>query len=452
MIKLFHLIRHPAFKRLSGEAFWVAFGVVFSTLGTFVGVRLLTSMMSPEEYGRLALAVSVAMGFMYSFGGLCGTVTRFFPIARLDGKAVWYWQAIRRSLALVSVFTLFTIMLLAGVASVAGFGVKSLLFFGITILYSGAMMVYLLSCALHAGARNRKILSWHQCALEWGRFFFAFALIYLWQASATVVLAGFTLASLVVAFSGWFWVRKFIFSTWSRDPSSKDRTSEFFNYLWPLLIGGVFLWMQMVADRWALKTFCSLEEVGIYFALYQISYAPMLYFSGFLINFLGPIFFEKSKDVGDHKQHCATLRINERISVVMSGLIILGVVAAFWVGEPVCTVLIDRNYSSGYWAFPWILLSGGVYAIAQQLLMSVYSGMDTRVMIPLRAAAAVLSCGCYMAGAFLGGFPGVIFGGLAFSFLSLMMSASVHFMFRGITKDSGAEIPGSDGVTTFERR
>ncbi len=41
MLKRFtQLTAHPAFRRLSGEAFWVAFGIGLSTIGTFVGLRV----------------------------------------------------------------------------------------------------------------------------------------------------------------------------------------------------------------------------------------------------------------------------------------------------------------------------------------------------------------------------------------------------------------------------
>jgi len=428
---LTQMIRHPSFKRLSGEAFWVAIGIGFSTIGTFAGVRLLTSVMSPEEYGRLALAISMALGLVYSVGAGGGeSVTRFFPIARQDGAAGWYWRALRRCLAGVLFFTVFLAVLLVGAGWVPGFGWNRAFLWAVTILFGGALTLYTLGISLHTGARNRKVAGAHQCVYEWGRFLAAFSLVLLWRNDAGVVMTGFLFATVIVIFSGWRWIRKLILSGWSREVSPADRSSEFFSYFWPMVVAGLFFWLQMFADRWALKAFCSLEEVGIYFALYQISYSPMIYFSKFLSGFFGPLLYGKSGDGTDRHQSRQALLINEKVSLLLLGMIAVGFFVALWIGRPICSLLVDSSYSSGFWAFPWILLSGAIYAVSQQLLLSVTSGTSTRVMIPIRAASALLSCTFYMAGAYFQGFRGVVFGGLAFSVVFFMITAFVHVLRR----------------------
>jgi O-antigen/teichoic acid export membrane protein len=428
MLKRFtQLTAHPAFRRLSGEAFWVAFGLGLSTIGTFAGVRVLTSVLEPEEYGKLALAISVALGLVYSLGaGGGGSIARFFSVARQDGRAGWYWRAICRSLFSVAGVVVLLLAVLAVAARAFDLDGENIAFWGLTILFGGAWTVHMLGYSLHAGARRRKTVSWHQCVLEWGRFLAAFILIKLLYSSAGVVLAGFLIVTLLVAASEWFWVRKQILPDWSAEESSTDRSVEFFHYFWPLVISGLFFWIQMFADRWALKTFCSLEEVGIYFALYQISYSPMIYLSTFLCGFLGPVFYGQTGDGRDAARNRQTMVINERIAIFLLGAVAAGTAASFWIGPLVCRLLIHSEYNAGFWAFPWILAGGGIYAVAQQLLLSVYSGTDTRVMIPLRAGAAGLSFACCMTGARLAGFAGVVFGGLTFSIIFLAASAAVH--------------------------
>ncbi len=429
MKKLIQLLKHPSFKRLSGEAFWVAVGIVLSTIGTFAGVRLLTSVMSPAEYGRLALAVSMSLGVVYSvgFGGGEG-ITRFFSIAKQDGAAVWYWRALRRCFLGVAIFS-GTLAVFATTVMVT-FGFGSVFLWGVTILFGGALTLHYLGIAVHTGARNRKIVSVHQCALEWGRFLIAFGLVCVWRDDAGAVMTGFLIATVILIFSEWRWIRKRILSDWPQAESSADRTVDFFGYFRPMVVAGFFFWLQMFADRWALKAFCSLEEVGVYFALYQISYSPMIYFSKFLSGFMGPLLYGKSGDGSDREQTRQALVINERTAVLLLGLIFSGFFVALWAGGPICSLLVDSHYGSGFWAFPWILLSGGIYAVAQQLLLSVYSGTDTKVMIPVRALSAFLSCVFYMTGAFFWGFSGVVFGGLAFAVLFFIITVWVHVLRR----------------------
>ncbi len=431
MKKWIQIIRHPSFKHFSGEAFWVATGVVFSTIGTFAGVRLLTSVMTPAEYGRLALAVSMALGLVYSvgFGGGEGVI-RFFPIAQQDGAAEWYWRSLRRCFlgvaVLSGVLAFFSVLILFSL----GLGARPAFLWGVAILFGGALTLHNLGISLHTGARNRKIVSAHQCALEWGRFLIAFGLVYIWRDDASVVLLGFLIATILLVVSEWRWVQKCILADWSKEETPADRTTDFFGYFWPMAVAGLFFWLQMFVDRWALKAFCSLEEVGVYFALYQISYSPMIHFSRFMVGLLGPVLYGKSGDGTDREATRETLLINEKVSLLLLGLIAAGFGGALWLGRPICSLLVDRHYSGGFWAFPWILLSGGIYAIAQQLLLSVYSGTCTRVMIPVRGLSAALSCLFYLAGAFFWGFPGVVFGGLAFSVSFFIITAWIHIVRR----------------------
>ena len=421
------MINRSSMERLTGEAFWVGFGVLFSTIGTFVGVRMLTSVMSPEEYGRLALGVSIAMGLQYSIGtALWGTLTRFFSVAKDDGTAVWYWQSIRISLlfsvAAFSILGLLTILIF----KFAGFSFSEAWFWFFAVAFGGVQVVGETGSALQNGARNRKIFSLHQNLICWGRFLVAYLIIQYWLPGATGAMLGFVIAALFVMLSQRYWVKKKILEHWSNREKSKDRKKEFFKYLRPLAYSGIFIWIQLFADRWALKSFATLEDVGVYFALYQISFAPALYCSSFLIHLLGPIFFDKAGDGSDPKRLKKTLVLNGKIAGIILLFIAVVVGIAFWIGDQICFVLIDTNYKSGFWAFPWLLATGGIYSVGQQLLMSVYSGLDTRVLIPFRVITSVVAVGCYMIGCMLFGYNGLIGGGLVFSIIFTSLSFRMH--------------------------
>ncbi len=273
MKSLINIFRRIFMKRLTAEAFWVGFGVFFSTIGTFVGVRLLTSIMAPEEYGRLALGVSISMGLVYSIGvALWGTVTRFFSMAKEDGDAIWYWQSIRRSLLFLSAAFIILGLMVGLILKFMGFNYSETWFWFLTLLFGGIQVIGETGSALQNGARNRKIFSLHQNLMGWGRFLVAYLIIQYWFPGAHGAMLGFVIAAVIVMFSQRYWVKKKILENWPHPKNSKDRSKEFFNYFKPLAYTGVFIWIQLFADRWALKSFASLEDVGIYFALYQISF------------------------------------------------------------------------------------------------------------------------------------------------------------------------------------
>jgi len=416
-------------RKFGSEAFWTAFGIFFSTLGIFVGVRLLTSILEPAEYGWLALAISFAMALNYSVGdGLSAGIIRFYSVALLDGGAGWYWRSIRK--VLVAVWILFGILavLTSTGLLLRGFEIEKILMCVLVLLFGGLVVTNASGNALQTGARNRKLFSLHQNLFEWGRFLVAYLFVVCWQETALAALAGFVAASLLVLGSQLFWVKKKILAEWSQEESRKDSTGEFFHYVWPVMIGGIFVWLQMFTDRWALTLFSTLDEVGVYFAVYQVSYAPMLYFSKFLINFLSPIFYGRIGDGTDRDAFRQTLLSNEKIAVC--SLVALGIVVpgASFVGETICSVLIDQKYSFGFWAFPWILATGGIFSIAQQLIISIYSSLDVRLIVPLRGLSAMLAGVCYFTGVFFFGFEGVVFGGLLFSTLFLCCVFTIAWM------------------------
>lgn len=404
----------------------------FSTCGTFIGVRLLTSMMKPEEYGRLALGVSIAMGLVYSIGAaLWGTITRFYSVAREDGSSQWYWRSIRKSLVYSSLaFTSLGLAVFLGF-KYAGFSNLVASFWLLSILFGGIQIIGETGSALQNGARNRHIFSLHQNLLGWGRFLLAYLIVLFWIPGAEGAILGFVIAAVITMISQRYWVKKLIFKRWPDTPCTKDRSIEFFKYFKPLAYSGVFIWIQLFADRWVLNSFVSLIDVGIYFALYQISYAPALYGSSFLIHLIGPILYDSAGDASDKVRLKKTTDLNGTIAVAILLFILIGVGVAFWVGHPVCRFLIAPDYQKGFWAFPWLLASGGIYSVGQQLLMSVYSGLDTKVIIPFRVITTILAIGCYAIGGVVFGFSGIIWGGFLFSLLymalSFIMHRQVHF-------------------------
>ena len=64
-------------------------------------------------------------------------------------------------------------------------------------------------------------------------------------------------------------------------------------YSYPFLLWGIFGWAQQGSLKWALEIFVSRDELGLFNALLQIGYSPVLILFGVLMNFLTPIIFEK---------------------------------------------------------------------------------------------------------------------------------------------------------------
>jgi len=441
--------RHRIFiKRLAGEAFWVAFGMGLSTLAGFVGVRLLTGVMIPEEYGKLGLAMSLAMTLKYSMGSAFRTsASRFYSVAQAGNAFGDYWALLKKISVRVCAASLLISAILFSIFRLAGQYENSWII-SLSLLTGGLIVVSGIGTGIQSGARNRRAVCWNQNLFNWGRFLFAFFLAVLFSGTAISALTGFLAAVLLMLGSQYLFVRKELFPLLEKEPVSNhpETLSGFFSYLWPLLISGVFIWLQLFSIRWAIRLFGTLAEVGSYFAFYQIGFMPALVGSGFLVTFLNPIFFSHVGDGSDEKAHRKVRKINGNLSFLMLGVTGAGFVVV-WVLNPwLVTVLVSQAYRPDAWMLPWLVLSGGLYAVARQFLLSIYSGMDSKKMIPVSVVGGLLALVFNFAGGWLAGVRGIIAAGvlfsLVFSFLTWRLHAS-ELRAGHITSTKGA---GDDAI------
>ena len=54
------MIKLQRFRHLFKEGSWIIIGQVMMMMGSLVGVKLLTTLLSPAEYGELALGLTIA--------------------------------------------------------------------------------------------------------------------------------------------------------------------------------------------------------------------------------------------------------------------------------------------------------------------------------------------------------------------------------------------------------
>ena len=90
----------PRYRRLAREGGWIVAGQFASVLGALVLVRVLTENISPQEYGHLALTLTVA-GLINQvvMGGVSNGIGRFYSIASEKHDLLNYLLASRRLMA-----------------------------------------------------------------------------------------------------------------------------------------------------------------------------------------------------------------------------------------------------------------------------------------------------------------------------------------------------------------
>lgn len=418
-------------RKIGKETFWVGFGQIFSAIGPIFGVKILTNLMPPEAYGELAIAMSAAVFMMYMVRDSLGNAAmRFYSIAKEQNRIADYIQSLKQLFGKITVLSITCYSLVILTLWFSGW--SHIAFLGIPIAFFSYFLSTnsLLEC-IQIGARNRIIVAFHQALLQWLRFLLAAILIYLITRTATVALWGFAVAGLIVVISQGYFLSKTIAIRIKESSKASPTDDDSFKirmikYGSPLIISSLFTWLFMFTDRWSLGAFRSTNEVGLYFALYQIGFFPTILFSKILLQVVLPVLYEKAGDGIDKKRMNIVYKTNLTLTGIVIILSVFAAVILFMIHSQVFNLLVAKEYRAVSWLLPWIVLSGGLYAAGQIPLISIMSGDSTVEMIPMKVITILFGCGCYVFGSYLFGLPGVVFGGLSFAGFHLIWAFCIH--------------------------
>lgn len=414
MIRL-RFSRSEKFRRLSKEGSWIVLGQLTAVLGSLVGVRILTGLMPPEAYGELALGMTVAaLVNQIILGPLSNGVTRYYAPAVEQSDIGGYLYAVRRLVVLSTAVIILLIFLLSAGLLTSGYTI----YIGITIaalVYAALSGYNAILSGIQNAARQRSTVALHQGLESWARFLGAAGLIVWLGASSAAAMAGYAIAALLVFVSQSFFLGKIISTGVSASRQAANWQEKIFAFSWPISVFGMFTWLQLVSDRWALKLFTTTHEVGLYAVLFQLGYYPMAMASGMVMQLLVPIFYQRAGDASDQTRNANVLSLSTRITWLTMGLTGTVFLAALLLHEQVFRLIVANEYISVSPLLPWILLSGGIFAAGQTIALYLQSQMKTRLMMTAKIATALMGLLFNFVGAYWYGTAGIVAASVLFS-------------------------------------
>lgn len=417
-----YLARH---RRIGGELAWVGIGQAAAVIGGLVTVRVLTGILAPVQYGELALGMTAATLIQQvAFAGTNGATMRFFTPAveksQLGAFLRGTWSLLLGRTALMAGVAVlgFAGLWLTGNLGWSGLAVAAFSFALLTS-YSGILD------GMQNAARQRAIVAFHQGLDQWLRLLIAVALIYVVGSSSSAVIWGYALASILVLVSQSLFFRVKIQRTTTGQGIVTKENARYWArqmsvYGWPFASWGLFYWLQVSSDRWALGTFGGTAEVGLYAVLFQLGYYPITLLYSFVAQLVTPVLFNRAGDASDRNQLAQARRLNLKLLVVTLISTAVAVLIAYCFHQRIFSLLAAPAFGSVSGLLPVMVLAGGLFASGQVACLFSLSGTDTRVLIAPKIGTAVLAIVLNISGAYLFGVTGVVCAGVIYSLVYLL--------------------------------
>jgi O-antigen/teichoic acid export membrane protein len=407
-----------AVRAVACEALVVAVGNVAAGVGGLMAVRILTTRLEPRVYGELALAMTVTiLGQQVVFGPLAGAIVRFYAPAKEAHSLAAFAAASKRVLFVAS----------AAVAIVAAvcipfIGNFAALPFAACILSVVLAIVNAYNSAVDGiqnAARQRIIVACNQGLGQWVRVGAVLLTTALFGATASAALLGYIASASIILCSQLFFLSAAIPPSGRLLAVSRIQRNNIegriIKYAWPFAVWAPFTWIQLSADRWALRAYTDTAHVGIYQALFQLGYYPITLACGSLMQLAMPILFERAGGAGSSSRTRSAYSITAFVTALTSaGTIIFGAATAIF-HKPLCRLLLAPKYWDYSYLLPFIVLAGGLFACGQAISLNLLTGLSTAQLIGPKIGSAVLGLLCTVLFTAIWGIDGTVAASIVFS-------------------------------------
>ena len=314
-----------------------------SILGGIFGVSLLTRIVNPEHYAFVAIILGFSTlvryiildTFSLVFSKYCFSSLREL----LKYKKIYFYLALYGILIAPVIFYYFFDKNFFGSISLSAF----------LILY----LVFVTFESIFLSLRERIISMTRTNLFDWLRFILAyFSYIHI-DSSYISIIFGYILSLLIV-----FIIDLLIWKSKKIEKEDFSETKKFIDYK-KFLYGGGLTWLILFYDRFFIQYFFSVEDLGGYFAIYQITFLPILLLFNSIWNYIISDFMKR-------KGFCINRLRKGIYLLIFLGLILSGF---FLILEKYFALIIGSEYR-GYINLASLLIFQGVlYSCANFILL-----------------------------------------------------------------------------------
>ena len=147
-----------------------------------------------------------------------------------------------------------------------------------------------------------------------------------------------------------------------------DSLRDSIRFAWPMIVWGLFAWLQNMANRWLLEHFTDLETVAEYAVLVSVGTFPVTVMVGLVATYLVPILYERES----RRAGAARVEVRRVAASLTPFAAALVVIVAMSHRE--LTILLTREtYASHSYIVPIVMTAACISAIATVLSYAVFA-------------------------------------------------------------------------------
>ena len=406
-------------KKYFFEGFWVLVSQIFSLLGSFFLVRLVTNLISTEQYGKLTLYISFAgLITQLFFGPVTSGIGRYFSIASSINKVRSYFEASKKLIVkltfLLSVISIVLFLIVNHFDSSFAFNLSLM-----ALLYAILNAYNIGYTSISNASRNRKISALHSIAESAFKIIFVIIFVKIYKVSILVILNAYLASSLIVYVSQVYFSKHIIIRI---NIAIRNKEVSFWeNKIWkfskPLFFVNIFVWLQQSGDRWILNFITSKSDVGIYSVLLQFGFVPIFQIISFVNALAYPIIFglsiNKNVEISNNKVNRITWRI---ILMNFMAILIIFIIASLLHNE-IFKVIVSEKYRVYSFLFPFVVLSSGIVSASEILKIKLQAELNTKKLVFITGVSSVVSLFFSFLGTYFWGIKGLVYANLYYAVL-----------------------------------
>ena len=261
----------------------------------FLTVRVMTTVLSPDEYGKVAIITAITAFFAFFF---------INPVGTYINRHLNEWN---KTSSLGHVFKQYLVYLLL----VSNFAFAIVFFvdgFGIYSLPDGATLALLVAITLFFATANQTLIpslnilgkttafSWLTMGTAAGTLTGAVLATQLLHTNAFTWLAGVVFGQALLAVAAWLYLSRNSTLGWSNQPPYQHKTrligKPVFSFGLPVALSAGFIWLHLHGYRLVLGELVSLTELGLFAAGYTLAIQVVAAVELILNTWFQPVFYK----------------------------------------------------------------------------------------------------------------------------------------------------------------